>query len=214
MSTAVMVLGHSGSGKSTSIRTLDPKSTFIIRALEKPLPIKGWKSNYNAESKNIMDCDTSYKIVAAMKNISDKAEHIKSIVIDDAQYVMANEFMRRSAETGFNKFSDIGRNMWDILSSMGSLRDDLVVFLLAHTEESDQGIIKMKTIGKMLDDKITCEGMVTIVLRSFCVDGKDYGFYTQNNGRDTTKSPMGMFDALTIPNDLELVRKAIMAYNE
>jgi hypothetical protein len=213
MSNAVMILGHSGSGKTTSLRNLDPKTTYIIRAIEKPLPFKGWKASYNKDAKNLMDCDTSSKICSAMRNISEKAGHIKTIVIDDAQYIMANEFMRRAGEVGFNKFSDIGRNMWDILSLMGTLRDDLVVFMLAHTEENDSGLIKMKTIGKMLDDKVSCEGMVTIVLRSFCNDGT-YGFFTQNNGRDTTKSPMGMFDTMVIDNDLEMVRKAIIAYNE
>jgi len=212
MSTAVMILGHSGSGKSRSVLNLDPASTYIVQVIDKPLPFKGAKNVYNAVSKNSAVCDNTAKIVALMNGISAERPHINAIVIDDAQYIMANEFMRRSHEKGYERFSDIARNMWDVLSTMGSLRDDLVVFLLAHTEESDMGTTKMKTIGKMLDDKITCEGMVSIVLRSFRNDGV-YGFYTQNNGRDTTKSPEGMFSTPTIENDLEVVRKAIIAYN-
>lgn len=212
MSTAVMILGHSGSGKSRSVLNLDPKTTYIVQVIDKPLPFKGAKNVYNAASKNSAICDNTAKIVALMNGISADRPHINAIVIDDAQYIMANEFMRRSHEKSYDRFNDIARNMWDVLSSMGSLREDLVVFLLAHTEENDMGMTKMKTIGKMLDDKITCEGMVSIVLRSFRNDGV-YGFYTQNNGRDTTKSPEGMFDSPTIDNDLELVRKAIIAYN-
>lgn len=213
MSTGVMILGNSGSGKSTSINGLDPKSTFIFRVVNKPLPFKSWKKQYSKEQKNLMDTDNVGTIIAAMKGISENAPHINAIVIDDAQYIMANEFMRRSSEKGFDKFSEIGHNMWSLLMSMGALRDDLVVFLLSHTEETDTGSTKMKTIGKMLDDKITCEGLVSIVLRAICNDGQ-YVFATQNNGRDTVKSPIGMFDTNTIPNNLGIVREAIIAYNE
>jgi hypothetical protein len=212
MSIAAMILGHSGSGKSRSMLNLNPASTYVIQVIDKPLPFKGWKSKYSKESKNLKVTDNAHAIISIVQNISTQAPHINCIVIDDTQYVMANEFMRRCYEKSFEKFSEIARNMWDILTACANLREDLVVFLLSHTEENDTGTTKMKTIGKLLDDKITCEGMVSIVLRTFCQDGK-YGFYTQNNGRDTVKSPEGMFSSATIDNDLELVRKAIVEYN-
>src|SRR5690606_22559923 len=114
------------------------------------------------------------------------------VVVDDFQYVMANEFMRRNAEKGYDKFNDIGRHAWDILMAAGDLAEHRRVYILAHTQPNDIGKTSIKTIGRMLDDKITPEGLVTIVLRTEVRDGA-YFFATQNNGSDTTKSPMGMF---------------------
>jgi len=133
------------------------------------------------------------------------------IIIDDFQYIMANEFMRRTDEKGFDKFTEIGRHTWDIINAATALPDEKRVYILSHTETTDSGKTKLKTIGRLLDEKITLEGMVTIVLRTVVRDG-NYHFATRNNGSDTTKTPMGLFDAELIDNDLDAVNSAITHY--
>lgn len=202
MAIVTMILGKSGTGKSTSLRNMKPQTVSLIQLLKKPLPFKatGWKPFAN---------DNYGTVIAAMRKAAGNGSKI--IILDDFQYMMANEFMRRTEEKGFDKFTDIGRHVWDVLMAAGSLPDDVRVYVLSHTEEDDYGGAKMKTIGKMLDEKIALEGMVTIVLRTHVSDGV-YQFATQNNGADTTKSPMGMFDSKLIDNDLAAVDAAICKY--
>lgn len=211
MSTPVLILGESGSGKSAALRNLDPAKTLLIQALHKPLPFKNtdWKV-FDPETKrgNIFVTDKATDILHLMNGTKRKV-----IVIDDFQYVMANEFMRRSDERGYDKFTEIGRNAWNILMAAGALAPDVRVYLLTHTDTNDMGRVKVKTIGKMLDEKITVEGMFTMVLRAVVRD-KEHLFATENNGMDTVKAPMGMFDDEVIPNDLKLVDDAIVAYYE
>ena len=126
---------------------------------------------------------------------------------------MANEFMRRSSERGFDKFTEIGKNTWDILTEASKLSDDKRVYILSHTEEDQQGKTKIKTIGKMLDEKITLEGMVTVCLQTTVINGQ-YLFMTENNGNTTVKSPIGMFESEHIDNDLSAVDKAICEFYE
>jgi hypothetical protein len=212
MSIASLILGQSGTGKSTSLRDMDPANTLLIQTIKKPLPFKraGW-TRFNGQSNpkgNIFSTDLSAEIIAIMRKTKRKV-----IVLDDFQYMLANEFMRRSDERGFDKFTEIGRHAWDVLSAAGTLDDDVRVYVLSHTEEDQAGNTKIKTIGKMLDEKITIEGMFTIVLRTDVTDG-EYTFTTRNNGRDTVKSPMGLFDADRVPNDLAYVDGAIAAFYE
>lgn len=213
MSTPVLVLGESGSGKSASLRNLDPKETLLIQALEKPLPFPGaekmgWRKFDPAKKEgNILVTDRSVDIMEIMKKTGRRV-----IVVDDFQYVMANEFMRRSDERGYDKFTEIGRHAWDILCMAAVLPPEKRVYILAHTQQSDDGSkTKIKTIGKMLDEKITVEGMFSMVLRAVVRDGEHY-FSTRNNGSDTVKSPMGMFEDELIANDLKLVDAAITKY--
>jgi hypothetical protein len=209
MSIATMILGESGTGKSTSLRNLDPARTLLIQAVRKPLPFrtKGWKPYNKVDgSGSIITTDHPQFIEGAMRKIDREI-----VVIDDFQYVLANEFMRRSDEKGFDKFTEIGRHAWDILTASTGLADDRRVYILAHTASDEFGKTKMKTIGKLLDEKITPEGLVTICLRTQVRDGQ-YHFATQNNGADTTKSPMGMFDEQLIDNDLAAVDAAICNY--
>ena len=212
MSTATLIIGESGTGKSTSMRNLDAAETLLIQAVRKPLPFKaqGWKhfDKETAPQGNIFVSDQADKIVSLMQRTRRKV-----IVLDDWQYVLANEFMRRSDEKGFEKFTDIGRHAWDILQAASSLDHDVRVYVLAHSQSDEFGKTKAKTIGKLLDEKITVEGLFTIVLRTV-VDGGTYHFATRNSGSDTTKSPMGMFESDRIENDLAAVDAAITSYYE
>lgn len=209
MSIAVLVLGESGTGKSTSLRNMDPQQTLLIQAIRKPLPFRasGWKPyNKAAKTGNIIVTDSATTIEKAMRALPHPV-----VVIDDWQYILANEFMRRSDEKGYEKFTEIGRHAWDILSAAADLAPDRRVYILAHTANDEFGNTKVKTIGRMLDEKITVEGMFSIVFRTHVTDGSFY-FSTKNSGRDTVKSPLGMFDEHFIDNDLAAVDAAICGY--
>ena len=207
MSIAAFILGESGTGKSTSMRSMNPTETLLIQAIKKPLPFRssGWKY-LSKEGGNILVCDQSAQIIAAMHKTQRPI-----IVIDDFQYILANEFMRRTDERGFDKFTDIGKHAWDILCAASSLPDHVRVYILSHTETSESGRVKAKTIGRMLDEKITIEGMFSIVMRTSIINGQ-YLFSTKNNGSDTVKTPLGLFDADHIDNDLAAVDAAIVDY--
>jgi len=198
MGIPILILGTSGSGKSASMRNFNKDELTIINVNGKMLPFKN-------ELKSIAEDDYT-KIGSLLKSAD-----TKTIVIDDCQYLMANEFMRRAKETGFQKFTDIGEHFWSLVKSVEKLPADKIVYFLGHTERADDGTEKVKTIGKLLDEKITVEGMFTVVLKTYCKDGA-YGFTTQTNGMDTVKSPMGMFKDLLISNDLKFVDMTIRDY--
>lgn len=206
MSTAVAILGESGAGKSTSMRNLDPSKTLLIQAIKKPLPFKpeGWKY-WDGSSGNIFATDKCGEIEQLMKGTKKKV-----IVIDDFQYVLSNELMRRWREGGYTKFSETGFNGWSILTLAGQLPDDVRVYITAHTMRGEDGNIKFKTPGKLLES-YSVEGMFSIVLRSVVRDG-EYYFATRNSGDDTVKTPMGMFAEDLIPNDIALVDQAIIDF--
>ena len=215
MSTPVLIIGKSGTGKSRSIVNLDPVSTFVISAIPKDLPFRGWKKKYTPLTKTTGNwlCTDDYTATEkAMKYIDKELPKIKVLVIDDFQYFMADEFMRRAHEKGYDKFTEIGEHAWNLIWNLRMLRGDLVCFLLAHSDQNDLGETKCKTIGKLLDEKICVEGMFSIVLNTL-VDNGQYFFQTQNNGANTTKSPEGMFATERIPNDLSIVVSAINKYN-
>lgn len=204
MGILAFVLGRSGTGKSYSLRNFDPSEVEVINVQGKILPFKG------AGKFNLINTDDADEIVDAIK---DAAKSYKRIVVDDFQYVMANEFMRRSAEKGYDKFTEIGRHAWDIANTVRELPNDVIVYVMCHTDTDQEGFERLKTIGKLLDDKIVLEGMSTIVLKTSVSDGKYY-FLTQNNGKDTTKSPAGMFPTYAIENDLKYVDDKIRNYYE
>lgn len=202
MGIPVFVLGKSGTGKSTSLRNFKSNEILHINVMSKPLPFRGrFAETYNGD--NYTD------IAKAINNTK-----CKTIVIDDAQYLMANEFMRRSSEMGYQKFTDIANNFWTLVNAVtADLPFDVIVYFLMHTDTDDNGNEKAKTIGKLLDEKICIEGMSSIVLKTAVKDGA-YTFLTQNNGKDTTKSPLGMFKEYEIDNDLKAVDTTIRKYWE
>lgn len=211
MSYPVLILGESGTGKTTALRNLNPADCLLIQAVKKPLPFRssGWK-RYGPETKegNIFVSDNSDVIC---RIITKSAKPI--IIVDDFQYVMANEFLRRTSEKGFEKFTEIAKHAHAIFDAAGNAPGDKRIYLLSHTDTAEDGITRIKTIGKLLNEKITLEGLLTMVLRTQ-VDAGKYQFSTHNNGHDTVKSPLGMFESDYIDNDLAAVDAAIVEFYE
>lgn len=200
MGIPVLILGESGSGKSASLRNFKEGEVGIINVSSKPLPFKTKLTTYNSD--NYMQIEQVIKKAKA-----------KSIVIDDAQYLQANEYMRTAKTQGYQKFTDIALNFWSLFQMIiKELPDDVIVYFLAHIETDANGKEKFKTIGKMTDN-YSVEGMCTIVLKTLVEDGKYY-FTTQTNGYDTVKSPIGMFESVKIENDLKAVDGKIREYFE
>jgi hypothetical protein len=209
MSIATLIIGHSGTGKTSSLRKMDPAQNLLIQTIRKPLPFQSTHWHYFSREKPQGDMFVSDQwdtIIAWMHKTQRKI-----IVIDDFQYLLANEFMRRSQERGYDRFIEIGRHAWEVLMAMHQLDDTTRVYLLSHTEEDSNGQIKIKTIGKLLDEKITIEGLFTIVLRTDVNQGQ-YTLTTQNNGRDTVKSPIGLFGTEHIDNDLQAIDQRITEF--
>ena len=198
MGIPVLILGESGSGKSTSLRNFNEKEVTVFNVANKLLPFRKKldvvkNANYNTIGKTL------------------EKQEKKIYVIDDSQYLLAFEMFDRAKETGYNKFTDIAlrfRNMLDYIIT--KLPDDTIVYFLHHTETTDSGKVKAKTIGKMLDNQLTVEGLFSIVL--YCrVDGERHIFETQSDGYTTAKSPMEMFEYI-IDNDLKFVDEKIREY--
>lgn len=206
MSIATMILGTSGTGKSASLRNMDPVQTLLIQTIPKPLPFRSnaWKPV--KDGGNVIVSALADTIISAMHKTSRPI-----VVVDDFQYLLAVEFMARASETGYGKFTEMAKHYFDVLTAAANLAPEKRVYLLSHTDMAENGQVKAKTIGKLLDEKITVEGLVTIVLRTHVVNGQ-YVFSTHNNGQDTVKTPMGMFEAEHVPNDLAEVDKAIVEY--
>lgn len=204
MSIATLILGESGTGKSSSLRNLDPKKTRLIQTIRKPLPFRasGWEPAVT---------DDWNRIISGINKAKEQGKEI--VIVDDFQYLLANEFMRRSAEKGFDKFTEIGHHAWSVMMAASQAAPDIRVYLLSHTQSDEYGHTKAKTIGKLLDEKITVEGLFTIVLRTVVNDG-GYFFSTKNNGQDTVKAPIGLFDDALIENDLASVDAKICEYYE
>ena len=200
MGIPVLILGESGSGKSTSLRNFEPSEISIFNVAGKPLPFRK-----KLPKATISDYG---KIMAGMQK-SDK----KSFAIDDSQYLLCFEMFSHAKETGYQKFTDMALNFYTLIKFViDRLPDDVIVYFLHHTETDANGKLKAKTVGKMLDEKLTVEGLFSIVL--LCqTDGKRHYFVTQSDGYTTAKSPMDMFD-LEIDNDLKFVDTKIREYFE
>jgi hypothetical protein len=197
MGIPIFILGESGSGKTASLRNFGEKEVGIFNVASKPLPFKKQLPKF--------DGATYQTIINGLSKAT-----LKRYVIDDSQYLMAFEMFSRAKETGYGKFTDIAVSFKNIIDYVvKNTPNDCIVYFLHHTQKTEIGI-KAKTVGKMLDDQITLEGLFSIVLRTKVEDGKYY-FITQSDGTDTTKSPMEMFD-LIIENDLKFVDETIRKY--
>jgi hypothetical protein len=233
MSNAIAVITKSGFGKSTSygkipelgIEGLNPSETLLINVKGKPLPFRGWRSLYQNVSGpetipptgNYVATTNHANIIKLMGIFNEHRPDIKNIIIDDGQYLMAEEFMANALKSGFDKFNKMAKNMYDVINAGINLRQDLNFILLTHEEEVKDGSFKMKTIGKMLDEKVTLEGLFTVILygkESYEPTSKKVTkeFVTNFDGTYPAKSPVGMFESVYIPNDLGLVVKTINSY--
>ncbi|MDB4261433.1 AAA family ATPase [bacterium] len=218
MGIPVLILGESGSGKSTSLKGLDAKECVLIQSIDKRLPFKrpsdlGWvKRDVDNPTGNVIVSD-DYNAIIGTIYAAAKSGKKQVIIVDDAQYLMANDFMRRAMEKGFDKFTEMACSFHALFQAAHQCQGDVRVYFLAHTETDGMGKQKMKTIGKMLDEKITMEGLFTIVLKSY-KDNADnkFKFQTAGTAMDTVKSPDEMFETENIPNDLNLVDSAIKNY--
>lgn len=204
MAIPVLIIGKSGSGKSTSLRNCTNNQDWgLINVLNKPLPFKG-------KIPQVVTDDYSMVMNTLAKS---KA---KSVVIDDAGYLITNYFMRNHSTKGagnaiFTMYNTLADNFWNLIEFIKTLPEDKIVYIIMHEDVNEFGDIKPKSIGKMLDEKICLEGMFTIVLRCIQENGKHL-FVTQSDGGAVSKSPMGMFESLEIDNDLLMVDKAIRDY--
>lgn len=215
MSRVICVAGESGSGKTTSMRNLDPMSTFYFDCDKKGLSWKGWKNQYNSGNKNYKAISDAKYIESALKGISEKSSHIKTVIIDTMNGIMIDDEFARAKDKGYDKWQDLAASVWSLISNAHSLRDDLTIIFTAHTqtERDDSGFLftRIKTSGKKLD-KIVLESKFTTVLISKCVVGQ-YIFETHANN-STAKTPMGLFESDTIPNDIIEVIKALEEYEK
>ena len=211
MSIATMILGQSGTGKTTSLRNLNPAEVLLIQAVKKPLPFRatGWKKRASMQDDgNVIQTSDPVMIERIMR----KSPH-NIVVIDDYQSVMVNELLARSSERGYDKFTDIAKSAWNIFNAAGDLADHRRVYIMAHTQTDDFGQTRMKTVGRMVDNTLVPEGYFTIVLRTDVTNG-NYKFTTQTNGQDCCKSPIGLFPDLQIDNDLAFVDSQIKKFYE
>lgn len=204
MAIPVLIIGKSGSGKSASLRNFKASELDLINVEGKPLPFKNDFKAFNTDD---------YAKVLAGINKSTK----DVVVIDDAGYLITNEFMKRHSQAGggngvFSLYNDLADHFWNMIQNIKHVIDEnKIVYIIMHEEQTDLGSIKPKTIGKLLDEKVSIEGMFTIVLRAK-IDGDNYVFRTKGSENDVTKTPMGMFEEEQIDNDLKAVDKVIRDY--
>ena len=216
----VGIVGATGSGKSTSIKHLNPEETYVINVAKKELPFKGSEKLYNAEAKNYKEVDDANEISRLLKTISEKAPHIKNIIIEDSNYIMGFNMVAKATEVGFTKFSIMAKDMVDLFRTARQLRDDVTVFYLTHPETIEDGgeIIgyKIKTAGKLIDNQVLLEGLLTVCLYTLVEEKKDgtadYSFVTNRFKKYPAKSPDGMFAEVKIPNNLQLVVDTLTQY--
>lgn len=224
MANIIMLLGKSGTGKSTSIKGLDPKETVVINVLGKRLPFKGSNALYNKENKNLFQRESYTDIISLIQNISDKAVNVKNIILDDFIYVMRKEYFSRARETGYNKYTELAQHFQQIISTCEKLRDDLTVFMILHSEDVQSDKVttgyKVATVGNLVDNCYNPLEVVPMVLYSSVkYDDKgniEYGFYTHRCKEGVVeipaKTPDEMFEEDFIPNDLGYVVKKMNEY--
>lgn len=215
MAKVIGIMGESGSGKTTSMRNLDPKTTFYIDCDKKGLSWKGWKKQYNTDNKNYWSTDLEQTVYNLLDKIDkeDAFKHIKTVVIDTLNGIMVGDEVRRMKEKSYDKWVDLAQCVWGLLDHLYELRDDLTVIVLCHsqTQKEDDGytFTRIKTSGKKLD-KLNVESKLTTVLYATAKDGK-YVFQTHANN-STCKTPLGAFEEDEIGNDIVKVLEALKDY--
>ena len=199
-SVPVLIIGKSGSGKSASLRNFKKDEIGIANVLGKPLPFKS-----DLEAPKVDD----YNVILQTIQKTNK----KTIVIDDANYLITNEFMHNASVKGFDKYNEMGNNFFNLINGIKNVEGGKTVYLIMHEDSDDEGNIKPKTIGKLLDEKVNIQGMFTICLRAMYENG-NYIFRVKTNGQDCVKTPIGLFEEDEIENDLKLVDEKIREYYE
>lgn len=224
----IAIVGESGTGKSTSLRNLNPETTFIISTTGKPLPFRAWKKKYipiKIEGKNVSGnyyVSSKWDQILKILQIIDKMmPHIKQVVIDDFQYVLSYEFVDRATEVGYTKFSELAQHAMEILRYSEKMREDCKMIFLTHSENVGDNVnpkYVIKTVGKLLSEKVTLEGLFTYIFFTKVNEGDsgrmEYKLITNNDGSCVAKTSLGMFEDLEIDNDLDEIIKVIDAYNE
>lgn len=224
----IAIVGESGTGKSTSLRNLNPEITFIISTTGKPLPFRAWKKKYipiKIEGKNVSGnyyVSSKWDQILKILQIIDKMmPHIKQVIIDDFQYVLSYEFVDRATEVGYTKFSELAQHAMEILRYSEKMREDCKMIFLTHSENVGDNVnpkYVIKTVGKLLSEKVTLEGLFTYIFFTKVNEGDsgrmEYKLITNNDGSCIAKTSLGMFEDLEIDNDLDEIIKVIDAYNE
>ena len=224
----IAIVGESGTGKSTSLRNLNPETTFIISTTGKPLPFRAWKKKYipiKIEGKNVSGnyyVSSKWDQILKILQIIDKMmPHIKQVIIDDFQYVLSYEFVDRATEVGYTKFSELAQHAMEILRYSEKMREDCKMIFLTHSENDGDNVnpkYVIKTVGKLLSEKVTLEGLFTYIFFTKVNEGDsgrmEYKLITNNDGSCVAKTSLGMFEDLEIDNDLDEIIKVIDAYNE
>lgn len=225
------IVGESGTGKSSALRNMNPEETFIISTTGKALPFRGWKKKYTpfkiVDDGGVKKPTGNYytsanweKIINMLKIINAKMPHIKHVVVDDFQYVLSYEFVDRSTEVGYSKFSELAQHAMSILRYAEEMRDDVKMIFLTHSENVGDAMnpkYVIKTVGKLLAEKVTLEGLFTYLFFTKVYEGEEgkmkYVLLTNTDGQCIAKTPMGMFEELEIDNDLDSIIKVIDEYN-
>lgn len=224
----IAIVGESGTGKSTSLRNLNPETTFIISTTGKPLPFRAWKKKYipiKIEGKNVSGnyyVSSKWAQILKILQIIDKMmPHIKQVIIDDFQYVLSYEFVDRATEVGYTKFSELAQHAMEVLRYSEKMREDCKMIFLTHSENVGDNVnpkYVIKTVGKLLSEKVTLEGLFTYIFFTKVNEGDsgrmEYKLITNNDGSCVAKTSLGMFEDLEIDNDLDEIIKVIDAYNE
>ena len=212
MAKTICIMGESGAGKTTSMRNLDPKTTFYIDCDKKGLSWKGWRNQFTRENQNYWDTDNPSTVMQLLEKINtqENMKHIETVVIDTINGVMVAEEMRNAKVQGFGKWTDLAQYVWEIFDYCLTMRDTVTVIIVAHsiTDTDDNGIVftHIRTNGRKLE-KIVLESKLTTVLLAECKDGK-YILHTRAD-RSTVKTPLGAFEEDEIPNDMAAVIKAL-----